>query len=40
MDAYRVLIVEWKKEYNQVRPYSAKGYKPPATEAILAAAVT
>jgi putative transposase len=25
----KVLITEWRKEYNQVRPHSAKGYKPP-----------
>jgi putative transposase len=29
----RVLIEDWRKEYNQVRPHSAKGYKPPAPEA-------
>ncbi len=29
----KVLIADWKKEYNQVRPHSAKGYKPPAPEA-------
>jgi transposase InsO family protein len=29
----KVLIAGWKKEYNQVRPHSAKGYKPPAPEA-------
>ncbi len=28
----KVLIAEWRKEYNQVRPHSAKGYKPPAPE--------
>jgi len=32
----RVLIADWRKDYNQVRPHSAKGYKPPAPEAILA----
>jgi len=31
----KVLIEEWRKEYNQVRPHSALGYKPPAPEAIL-----
>ena len=31
----RVLIADWRKDYNQVRPHSAKGYKPPAPEAIL-----
>jgi transposase InsO family protein len=29
----KVLIAGWRKEYNQVRPHSAKGYKPPAPEA-------
>jgi putative transposase len=29
----KVLIEQWRKEYNQVRPYSSKGYKPPAPEA-------
>jgi len=28
-----VLIADWKKEYNHVRPHSAKNYKPPAPEA-------
>jgi putative transposase len=31
----RVLIEEWRREYNQIRPRSALGYKPPAPEAIL-----
>ena len=30
----RVLIENWRKEYNQVRPHSSLGYKPPAPEAI------
>ena len=29
----KVLIKQWRKEYNQVRPHSSKGYKPPAPEA-------
>jgi len=29
----KVLIADWRKKYNQVRPHSAKGYKPPALEA-------
>jgi len=29
----KVLIADRRKEYNQVRPHSAKGYKPPAPEA-------
>ena len=28
----RVLIAEWRKEYNQVRPHSSLGYRPPAPE--------
>ena len=31
----KVLISDWRREYNQVRPHSAKGYKPPAPEAKL-----
>ena len=28
-----VLIEQWRQEYNQVRPHSSLGYKPPAPEA-------
>ena len=28
----KVLIESWRKEYNQVRPHSALGYRPPAPE--------
>jgi len=28
-----ILIEQWRKEYNQVRPHSALGYRPPAPEA-------
>jgi len=31
----KVLIEQWRKEYNQIRPHSACGYRPPAPEAIL-----
>lgn len=31
----QVLIENWRKDYNQVRPHSALGYRPPAPEAIL-----
>ena len=31
----RVLIEQWRREYNQIRPHSALGYRPPAPEAIL-----
>ena len=30
----RVLIEQWRKPYNQFRPPSALGYKPPAPAAI------
>ena len=30
----RVLIERWRQEYNQIRPNSALGYRPPAPEAI------
>ncbi len=30
----KVLVERWRKEYNQVRPHSALGYKPPAPETI------
>ena len=33
----KVLIGEWRKEYNQIRPHSSLKYRPPAPEAILAA---
>ena len=29
----RILIEQWRKEYNQVRPHSSLGYRPPAPEA-------
>ncbi|MFC1909670.1 integrase core domain-containing protein [Chloroflexota bacterium] len=31
----RVLIKQWRKEYNQVRPHSARNNRPPAPEAVL-----
>jgi len=31
----KVLIEQWKREYNQVRPHSALGYQPPAPEVVL-----
>jgi putative transposase len=30
----QVLIERWRKHYNQVRPHSALGYRPPAPEAV------
>jgi len=36
----RVLIEEWRREYNHVRPHSALGYRPPAPEAIIPVILT
>ena len=30
----KVLIEQWRREYNQIRPHSAKNYRPPAPEAV------
>jgi len=35
LEEARVLIEQWRKEYNQIRPHSALGYQPPAPEAML-----
>lgn len=29
----KILIEHWRREYNQIRPHSALGFKPPAPEA-------
>jgi putative transposase len=34
LEEAKVLIEQWRREYNQVRPHSALGYQPPAPEAI------
>jgi len=36
----KVLIEEWRREYNHVRPHSALGYRPPAPEAIIPVTLT
>ncbi len=36
----KILIEEWRKEYNQVRPHSALNYRPPAPEAIVQLTLT
>jgi putative transposase len=36
----RVLIEQWRQEYNQVRPHSSLGYRPPAPEAVLTGITT
>jgi len=30
----KVIIEEWRKEYNEIRPHSSLGYRPPAPEAL------
>ena len=40
LEEAKVLIEQWRRNYNQVRPHSALGYQPPAPEAILTAATT
>jgi hypothetical protein len=30
----RVLVEQWRRDYNQVRPHSSLGYRPPAPESI------
>ena len=36
----KVLIEEWWREYNQVRPHSSLGYRPPAHEARIPVTLT
>jgi len=36
----KVLIEQWRKEYNQVRPHSSLGYRPPAPETRIPVTVT
>jgi putative transposase len=36
----KVLIEQWRREYNQVRSNSSLGYQPPAPEAIITAVMT
>jgi transposase InsO family protein len=36
----RVLIEQWRQEYNHIRPHSSLGYRPPAPEAKLSLALT
>jgi putative transposase len=35
LEEAKVLIEQWRREYNQIRPHSSLGYQPPAPEAIL-----
>ena len=40
LEEAKVLIEQWRREYNQVRPHSSLGYRPPAPEAIISAVTT
>ena len=40
LEEAKVLIEQWRKEYNQVRPHSAKNYRPPVPEARLVLTLT
>jgi len=31
----QVLIEQWRRHYNEVRPHSSLGYRPPAPQAIV-----
>ncbi len=36
----KILIEQWRTEYNQVRPHSSLGYRPPAPDAIMPVTLT
>jgi putative transposase len=40
LEEAKVLIEQWRRDYNQIRPHSALGYQPPAPEAILTTVTT
>ena len=40
LEEARVLIEQWRQEYNHIRPHSSLGYRPPAPETILSAVTT
>jgi putative transposase len=40
LEEAKVLIEQWRREYNQVRPHSALKYQPPAPETILTVVTT
>jgi transposase InsO family protein len=35
LEEAKILINQWRREYNEFRPHSARNYQPPAPEAIL-----
>lgn len=40
LEEAKILIEQWRREYNQVRPHSALGYRPPAPEAVMLQTLT
>ena len=40
LEEAKILIKQWRKEYNQIRPHSAKNYRPPAPETIMTVNLT
>ena len=36
----KILIEQWRKEYNQIRPHSVLSYRPPAPEAMIPVTLT
>jgi putative transposase len=40
LEEAKVLIEQWRQEYNHIRPHSSLGYRPPAPESILSEAWT
>ena len=40
LEVAKVLIEQWRREYNEARPHSSLGYRPPAPEAILSVVTT
>jgi len=40
LEEARIILQQWRKVYNQIRPHSALGYRPPAPEVVLATPLT
>ena len=40
MTEARIIIEQWRREYNEVRPHSSLGYRPPAPEVKMAVTLT
>jgi transposase InsO family protein len=40
LEEAKVLISQWRREYNTFRPHSSKNYRPPAPEAVLLPVLT